>query len=161
MRTASLVQASADVVTIVNLRAGDVYKRLEENTYGEKYQLHFGVVQDVMHNGEDAVITAIEFPAQWNGVEAKIKVFGTGSDLKLFEATPEEVTAHFAEVREASQRSVKTKADELSKAEATHRQVEGMIRKVGIQALTAPRTEVRAIDAATDEGVSEVAEELP
>jgi hypothetical protein len=160
MRTTTLVQASADVVTIVNLRAGDVYKRLEESTYGEKYTLHFGVVQDVMHNGEDAVITAIEFPTQWNGVEAKIKLFGSDADLKVFEATPAEVTSHFAEVREGSLRAVKTKADELAKAEAIHRQVEGMIERVGIQELTAPRTAVRAIDAGTDEGVAEVAEEV-
>ncbi len=160
MRTTTLVQATADVVTITSLRTGDVYKRLEVNTYGEKYQLHFGVVQHVMHNGEDAVITAIEFPTEWNGVQAKIKTFGTDADLKLFEATPEEVTAHFAEVRTASQNTVKAKAEELAKAEAIHRQVEGMIERVGIQALTAPRTQVRAIDAATDEGVAEVAEEL-
>lgn len=155
MRTATLVQASADVVTVINLRAGDVYKRLEVNTYGERHTLHFGVVQSVMHNGEDAVIVAIEFPQEWNGVQAKLRTFGTDADLKLFDATPEEVTAHFAEVRDASAKTVAAKREELAKAEVIHRQVEQMIERVGGQALTAPITGVPAIEA------EDAAEELP
>ena len=84
MRTATLVQASAEIVTIVTLRPGDVYKRLVETPYSaEKWTAYYGVVQTVDHNGDDAMVTAIELV---DGA-AKTKTFGTDTDVKLFAAT--------------------------------------------------------------------------
>lgn len=106
MNTQTLVRGSADIVTVTTLARNDVYKRLEENTYGEKYILKFGVVTDVMHNGEDAVITALEFTTEYNGATSALKVFGTDSDLKLFAATPTEFIEHKADVQKRAERAV-------------------------------------------------------
>lgn len=132
MRTATLVQATADIVTVINLRAGDVYKRLEENKsgYGEPYTLHFGVVSDVMHNGEDAVITALEFAVSYAGVDPKLKTFGTNADLKLFAAQPEEVREHFAEVQEHARLAVEKAEAEAAKQKAMANRVAAVIERV-------------------------------
>jgi len=132
MRTSTLVQATADVVTVLNLRTGDVYKRLEENKsgYGEAYTLQFGVVQDVMHNGEDAVITALEFTVSYSGVEPKLKTFGTNADLKLFSAQPDEVRNHFAELQESARLAVEKAEGEAAKQRTMAARVASVIDRV-------------------------------
>lgn len=147
MRTATLVQASADVVTVVSLKTGDVYKRLEKNTYGEQYVMKFGVVQDVMHNGEDAVITAMEFTASYSGVEPAFKTFGTDSDLKLFAAQPEEIRHHFDEITEASRKAVLQAEDELTKKRELAGRVHELIQRVSNGELTAAATSVAEVSA--------------
>lgn len=143
MRTTTLVQASADVITVVNLKAGDVYKRLEKD-YASNYDLKFGVVQDVLHNGEDAVITALEFTSSYGGVEPKLKTFGTDSDLKLFAAQPDEVREHFTELLEASRRAVRKAEDELTKQVELAAQIARLTENASAAALTAPEIAVQA-----------------
>lgn len=147
MNTATLVQATANIVTVVSLKQGDVYKRLVENTYGEKYTVQIGVVRDVMHNGEDAVITALEFAQTYGSVEPKLQTFGTGTDLKLFTADPEEVRAHFAEVIEHAQRLVRTAEDELAKKRAVLDAVQRVTAEESVKTLTAPEVHRQAVTA--------------
>lgn len=119
METSTLIQASADVVRIVTLRTGDVYKRLLHKTpYGrdlEEPTLRFGVVTDVINNGSDAAITALEFDTGYSGVAPEIKVFRGGSDVAPFAATPAEVTAALSEVAKFAQRAVEDAERELAK----------------------------------------------
>lgn len=156
MRTSTLVQATADVVTVVNLRRGDVYKRLEESTYAAA-TLQFGVVTDVMHNGSDAAIVALEFPQDWSGrPEPKIKTFGTGTDLKLFAAQPEEVQAHFAEVLEGSRKAVDTARDALRKAQSHHGQVVSVVTAFsGELELTAAQTGTPELEPTEDDSAED------
>ena len=139
MRTATLVQATADIVTVVSLRTGDVYKRLEKN-YSSEYTVKFGVVQDVMHNGEDAVITAMEFTSTYTGVEPAFKVFGTDSELKLFAAQPDEVRQHFTELVEAAQQAVEKAKTDLAKKRELAARVTELVKRESERALTAPET---------------------
>lgn len=144
MNTTTLVQATAQVVTITSLKAGDVYKRLQENAYGEKYEMLFGIVQDVMHNGEDAVISAIEFESTFSGTDIKLKTFGTSADLKLFATTPDEVRVHFGSLEENATRAVENARRELEKKQ-------DMVRRIRTLAapgneLTAPATTTTAIE---------------
>jgi hypothetical protein len=140
MNTATLVQATADIITVVSLKTGDVYKRLVENTYGEKYTVQIGVVRDVMHNGEDAVITALEFAQTYGTAEAKLQTFGTGTDLRLFAADPEEVRAHFAEVIDKAQRAVRAAEEELAKKRDLLDTIQRVTAEESARALTAPQT---------------------
>lgn len=148
MRTTQLVQASANVVTITTLTAGDVYKRLGDKDYQQQHTLHYGVVLDVMHNGEDAVIVALEFPTTWTGaVEPKVQTFGTDTNLRLFEAQPDEVQQHFGELRAASAKAVQKARDELEKQESVQQRVLLTIERVeqGIP-LTAAATSRRELE---------------
>ena len=104
MNTATLVRTSADVVTITTLRPGDVYKRLAKPSYGDGYEAYYGIVQTVDSNGADALITTLEFHVDYSKVEPKLQFFGTGTDLKLFAATPDEIGAHLSHVAEVAAR---------------------------------------------------------
>ncbi|HET8661094.1 MAG TPA: hypothetical protein VFM55_19115 [Micromonosporaceae bacterium] len=121
MQTSTLIQASADVVRIVSLKTGDVYKRLNDRTnYGTAVEptLRFGVVTDVLNNGTDAAITAIEFDATYNDAKPEVKVFRTGTDVALFAAKPDEVIAHLDQVTASARRAVEEANKELGKKRA-------------------------------------------
>lgn len=133
MNTSTLVQASADVITIVTLRKGDVYKRLTNGYGGSNYDLSIGIVQDVMNNGTEAVVTALEFGYTYGTAVVKLETFGNGSDLKLFPADPEEVRAHLSDVQDAAARALKAAEDALAKAREVSRQV-----GLNVQRYTAP-----------------------
>ena len=148
MNTSTLIEASATVVTITTLKAGDVYKRLDDGTYSTA-PLVFGIVESVMHNGSDAVLTAIEWGANYGAAEVKLKTFGTNADLKLFPATPGEIESHLAEVQASADRAVKVAADQLADRERTQSRVADLRGRIatGGQALTAAATSARVIEA--------------
>lgn len=147
MQTNTLVQASATVVTVTTLVAGDVYKRLNDQAYGGD-ALVFGIVESVMHNGTDAAITAIEWSSTYGTASVALKTFATNTDLKLFPATPAEVEAHLAEVQDAANRTVKTHEDALATARRTADRVADLRGRIatGAQVLTAAATSAREIE---------------
>lgn len=128
MHTSTLVQASADVVRIVTLRQFDVYKRLEKD-WQDKYVMWLGVVQSVDYNGEDALVTSLEL----NPVTGKseIKTFGTGTDLKLFAATPQEIQHGINEVIQISDRNLVTAQRALEAEQTNRRALESAINSIG------------------------------
>jgi len=109
--TANLVRASAEVVTILTLRKGDVYRRLYTPSYSPE-RMVYGVVLSVDHNGTNAAITALEF-SKANGVEQV--VFGTQTELNVFATTVDEAREAFREIEEKQEGVVKTKRRELSR----------------------------------------------
>ena len=62
MHTKQIIQASANVIRITNLRKGDVYKRIDDSSYGDK--VHYGVVLNLYNNGEKTYIETIEYKAR-------------------------------------------------------------------------------------------------
>ncbi|MGH1563086.1 hypothetical protein [Mumia sp. DW29H23] len=103
MDTTTLIQASAKVVTITELKPGDVYKRVDDAYGGTK--LIFGIVRDVMNNGTDAAFTALEVESGYQPTPT-VKVFKAGASLSLFAARPDEVSAHLVDVQMAAARRV-------------------------------------------------------
>jgi len=142
MRTDTLVRGSADVVTVVRLRKHDVYKRLDKEGYGDTYVLRFGIVTDVLYNGEDTAITAIEFRQAYAGqpVVTELKVFGTNSDLKLFYAEPEEITTHLGSIHDDAIKTLEKAQQELARAQVLVATVEQVRRETGTLQLMAPIT---------------------
>lgn len=137
MQTATLVQASAEIVTIVTLRPGDVYKRLVETPYStDKWAAYYGVVQTVDSNGEDAMVTSIELV---DGA-AKTKVFGTNVDVKLFAATPAEVELAFQEAVKTADDAVDLAARSLKEKQASRAAI-GKVQS-GAKSLSAPVTSI-------------------
>lgn len=137
MDTQTIIQASAQVVTITNLKAGDAYKRFQENSYGDD-AIQFGVVQDVMHNGTDAAFTAFEFDGYT--AEAKLKVYKAGADLAMFAATPDEIRTQIESVVAAAQRRLKDARDVVEKAERVVELAVNVYSSISDGALTAPDT---------------------
>lgn len=141
MQTKTLVDPSVEIVRVVSLRPGDVYKRLIVEAYGTD-RLAFGVVQDVVSNGEQVAVTAIEAEVQYGAADPKIRVFKADDDLHLFPATADEVTLHFAEVRKIAERKV----EEAQKAVTEKEAVLQAILSLEVDSLTAAQSERRTIE---------------
>lgn len=113
----SLVQVSADIITVVHLKPGDVYTRLEAD--GSYAQMLYGVVSGVYNNGTDTVITAIEYGKQRysSGFSAAPHVFRSDERPPIFEADPEEFKVYLAEMQKSAQYELELKQRELLQAE--------------------------------------------
>lgn len=134
MRTETLIKDSAQVVKIVELSTGDVYKRLVKEAYSsETYKIKLGIVQDVISNGEQAALTALEFETGYGSVKPKIEVFADESELHLFAATPDEVHAYFDELEQVARRQLNTAAEALEQAEKVSASV-SQARRISLSA---------------------------
>ena len=113
----SLVQASADIITVVHLKPGDVYVRLEAD--GSYSQMLYGVVSAVYNNGTDTVITAIEYGKQRysSGFSAAPHVFRSDENPPIFEADPEDFKVYLSEMQKSAQYELELKQRELLQAE--------------------------------------------
>lgn len=128
MKTQTLVQDGAQIVRVVTLRKGDVYKRLTRATYaGSSDELLFGYVTDVMNNGETVAVTAIELKVEYSTVTVTQKVFAGDADVTLFPATPEEFELFRQDVIKTMDRRVTDAEKALDDAENKRRLVAGML----------------------------------
>ena len=129
----SLIQASADIVTIVHLKPGDVYTRLE--TDGADYaQMLYGIVSAVYNNGTDTVITAIEYGRQryTSGFSAMQKVFKSEDNPRIFEADPEDFKVYLAEMQKSVEYEVEQKQRELQQLEDKMRTIIRLTERAGL-----------------------------
>lgn len=119
MKVQSIIQPSATVVRVTEVAKGDVYKRLDTPTYGTE-KMVFGVVTDVLHNGEDTGLVAMEFnPVGYGGAVAPtLKVFKGDAEVALFPATVEEYLTELGRATEQHRRAVDTAAKELAAMQA-------------------------------------------
>jgi hypothetical protein len=108
---------------ITSLRKGDVYKRLNESSYNADDQLVFGVVTDVLNNGDQSAISAIEFAPLYASVEQKLRVFAGGKDIALFPAEPKEVETYLKDAVERSAAEVESKYRAAVEADEKHAQI--------------------------------------
>ena len=129
MQTETIIRASAQIMRITELHAGDVYKRLE--TSGMESNLVFGIVTDVMSNGEDAAVVATEISKSYYGPTVReLKIFTTLSNVAIFPATPEEIAQRFAEYREEMGKKVAEAQKALDKAREEYQLVDATLRRV-------------------------------
>src|SRR5690349_24839270 len=89
MQTANFIQASAEVTNITTLKKGDVYKRLHDEGYGED-KIVYGIVYDVLYNGEDAAIMTLEFTPGYRELKTELKTFAGKKESKILPCTPDE-----------------------------------------------------------------------
>lgn len=145
MKTRQIIEASADVLTIVTLKKGDVYKRVVEASTFESSRLQFGIVTSVMHNGEDGAIAAIEYGISYSGLDVQQIVMTTGSDIAIYPATVEEVREHLSQIRQTLDRKVKEATDAVEKATMLRADCEEVLS--GLVVLSNPETSSVAVDA--------------
>ena len=140
----SLVQVSADIITVVNLKPGDVYTRLDADNSGDYAQLLYGVVSAVYNNGTDTVISAIEYGKQrYSGsFSATQKVFKTEDNPKIFEADPEDFKVYLAEMQKSVEYELEQKQRELQLIEEKMRTI---LKLSGRKELTKAET-IKAIE---------------
>lgn len=156
MRTESIIAASATVTRITELHPGDVYKRLD-STYNES-TLVFGIVTDVMSNGVDGAVVAIEVKKSVYDPQTirEVKVLSTTSDVAIFPAAPMEIKMRFSDLRDEFGRKIEAAQRELDKAREQFDLLDSVLRRVENEhglILTTPRYETgpQAIEAVTDD----------
>lgn len=146
MQVQNIIRASADILTITSLSVGNVYKRVGDTNYSGEATLHFGVVQSVMNNGEDAAVTALEYETDYSaGIKATLKVFTGGKPVAIFPATPAEITKHLTDLRTATVRAVDLAERDLETKRRALDAVETLVATVG--ELTAPEAVAGAVTA--------------
>lgn len=123
MKTETLIKATATVINLVSLEEGNVYVRIDDSNSYSGDKIKYGVVTQVLHNGETAVITALEHSTTYSGVEVTRKVFQTGDDLKIFHCTVTAWETHAANLAEIVQRQVRDAEKALEKAQELQAQV--------------------------------------
>jgi len=107
MKVQTIIRPSAEVVQINEVTIGAVYKRLDTPSYGEP-RLLFGVVTDILHNGEEAALVAIEFvpPAYGGSIEPVIRTFKGDSEVAIYPAAPEEFSLAMQQAIEKQEAAV-------------------------------------------------------
>ena len=113
----NLVHVEGKIVTITTLDVGDVYVRLDvESGYNES-RLRYGVVSNILANGEEVVIIAVERgKARYsNTLEVVTKVFKTGEDLQLFAADMTSFAVELESMTEAVSQQRKAAEAELAR----------------------------------------------
>lgn len=123
MKINQVIQTSADIITVLTVKRGDIYKRLDTPSYGSP-KLLFGVVTDVLANGETSVVTAVEVTATYADVEISEKVFAGDNDVQLYPADIEDFTAYRTQMIEAAERSRANALKAYEKAEGLYRRVQ-------------------------------------
>lgn len=136
----TLVSNTAQIVRIVSLQPGDVYKRLVESSYGSP-KMQIGIVTGVMNNGDDAAITALEYEAAYGSVTAKVEVFTQSRDVSIFPADPAEVAAHLDEIQTAAYAKLDAANTAQLLARAAAEAVTDIVKRTARQSLTAAITE--------------------
>lgn len=136
----TLVSTTANIVRIVSLKPGDVYKRLEESSYGGA-TMQIGIVSEVLNNGDRCAVTAIEYKGSYGGVEVETRVFTDKANVTLFPATPDEVHAHLDDLTKAAERKAEKAEAELRSAREVVVRVREITRNAENATLTAAAIE--------------------
>lgn len=141
MHTQQLIKASAEVVTITRFAVGDVYKRVESSDFAGA-ALRFGVVTDLMNNGDDCALVAVEYRPEYQGIVAEQKVWDGTKPAALYAATPAEVAQHVGELRERADQKVRETEEALVKAREARDRVARLEDAVRHGNLSAPQVVV-------------------
>jgi hypothetical protein len=116
METRSVIQASANIVRITQLRIGDVYKRVDDESYGGT-KIIYGVVTDLMNDGSNCFIEAIEYNKGYGAVTANVVCHSAKKDLAIFPTSPDEVRKYLSDAIVGMEKSISDKKQEILKAE--------------------------------------------
>jgi hypothetical protein len=108
MKINTVIRPSAEVIQITDVSVGAVYKRLDTPSYGEP-RLLFGVVTDILHNGEEAALVAIEFvPPMYGGsIEPVIKTFKGEAEVSIYPAQPDEFRLAMSQAIEKQEATIR------------------------------------------------------
>lgn len=142
MEVRNLIKPSSTVVQITEIGKGDIYKRLEESPYSET-KVVYGVVIDVLNNGEQSSLVTLEFSpvAYSSDIKAVTKVFSGTSSVAIFPAQEDEYRLALSEAIDAQSREVEKSRNEYQRKQAV---LEHMLEAEGSVLTTAKVQAVQA-----------------
>lgn len=111
MKTQSVIQQSANVVKLVSLEVGDVFKIINDG-YSSP-EIKYCVVTALHNSGEKSFIEVIQYEKSYSSVDASVKILKGNDDLSIFPATIEEVEEYFESAIENIEKDIKDKEKKL------------------------------------------------
>lgn len=134
MKTQQAIQASANVIRITTLSAGDVYKRFDESYDDRTY---YGVVKNVHNDGEKAIIEAIEYCYKYSDLDVEHKVIRGEKDYILFPSTPEELQLELDKAKTKKERELQDLEDKIILTKKVIGEIDGLISGETLKTLKA------------------------
>ena len=93
MKTQNIIQASVNVIKLVNLKKGDIFKSVKSDNYSDG--ITYNVVIELYNDGENSFIEVVQYTKSYNSVDAHYKVFNGTDDISIFPAKIQEVEEYF------------------------------------------------------------------
>ena len=113
MQVKQAIQASANVIRVTNISAGDVYKRFDDS-YDER--TYYGIVTAVHNDGENAIIEATEYCYKYSTIDIELKVLRGDKEYKLFPANPEDLNVEIDKVLAKKKKQIEDWLEDINKA---------------------------------------------
>jgi hypothetical protein len=124
MNVASAIQSSANVIRITQVKAGDVYKRFEDNSDDSVY---YGVVRNIHNDGVNTIIEATEYRYRYSTLSVDLKIIRGTKDYVIFPATPEDLNLELEKALTDQRRKITNAEDDIKKANKLIIDIEGLI----------------------------------
>lgn len=112
MKTQNIIQSSANVIRLVNLKRGDVFKSVKSDNYDNG--ITYNIVTNLYNDGENTFIEVVQYEKSYSSVNAKMRVFSGANDISIFPAEVEEVEEYFANALESIEEDIEKKKKELA-----------------------------------------------
>lgn len=134
METKQIVQSSANVIRITNVKPGDVYKRFDESYDDRTY---FGVIQAVHNDGDKTIIESMEYCYRYSSLEVNHKVLRGEKDYILFPSSPEELNLDLEKAKKNKINEIEEYKEKISKSEKELEHINGIISGETLKKLSA------------------------
>lgn len=134
MQTKQIIQSSANVIRITAVKAGDVYKRFDDQ-YDDR--VSYGVITAVHNDGDKTIIQATEYRYAYNSIEIAYKIIKGEKDYTLFPATPEDLNIELGKARAAKVREIEDAKDKIEKSTKIIAEIDGLMSGETQRSLTA------------------------
>lgn len=113
MNTKNIIQASANVIRITQVKVGDIYKRFDKD-YDYTY---FGIVKAVWNDGVNAIIESIEYRYSYSNITVEYKTLKGEKDYIIFPATLDELEKEFSSCISKKRKEIEDYQDKILIAE--------------------------------------------
>lgn len=109
MNTKNIIQASANVIRITQVKVGDIYKRFDKD-YDYTY---FGIVKAVWNDGVNAIIESIEYRYSYSTITVEYKTLKGEKDYIIFPATLDELEKEFSSCISKKRKEIEDYQDKI------------------------------------------------
>lgn len=133
MKTVQAIQASAQVVRITEIKAGDVYKRFDDR---EDDCVYYGIVRAINNDGEKTIIEATEYQYKWSDLKVSYRIIRGENDYILFPCSPEELNLELDKARREQVKVIENSEDKIERAKMLLAEIDGIVSRETLKALT-------------------------
>ena len=138
MQISTIAKAEGQIIRVVGLSEGDVYKRLVKKSYGDDVEVRFGIVTGVLTDGEQLAVTGLEIEASYSAVAFQSVAFNGSTEVAILPATPEEYSQNYSQWIQRQAQAVEKAHVEYEK----QLRIMQSLKDFHPDAVTAARTEV-------------------